>query len=68
MARFCVCGCGEELKDQNGNTDYDRVFFSAACRNKDKAQRIRDQRKLMKEKGRCSKCGQMIQKAKPANA
>jgi hypothetical protein len=66
MARFCVCGCGQELKDKDGNTDYDRVFFNGACRNKDKAQRMRDQRRKAKDQGRCSKCGQVVQKKKIA--
>jgi hypothetical protein len=68
MARFCVCGCGNELKDKDGNTSYDRVFFSSACRNKDKAQRLRDQRKKMKQQIRCNKCGQIIPKEKKVKA
>jgi hypothetical protein len=60
VARFCVCGCGNELKDKDGNTDYARVFFESECRNKDKAQRLRDQRKKMKQQSHCSKCGQRI--------
>jgi len=68
MARFCVCGCGEELKDKDGNTDYARVFFSSECRNRDKSQRLRDQRKKMKQQTRCSKCGQLIPQDKKTAA
>lgn len=42
MARFCICGCGEELLTKDGGTDYDRKFFSAKCRNADKSQHFRD--------------------------
>jgi hypothetical protein len=62
MARYCVCGCGQELKDKSGNTDYERVFFDRTCRNRDKAQRMRDQRARMNKQKRCSKCGSLIKK------
>lgn len=68
MSRFCVCGCGNELKDKDGLTDYDRVFFNGSCRNRDKAQRMRDQRERMKKQHRCSKCGNLIKKKKSEEA
>jgi hypothetical protein len=66
MARFCVCGCGKELTDDDGATDYDRVFFSAACRNKDKAQRMRDKRARAKKRGLCPVCQRPMPKKKDA--
>ena len=60
MARFCIAGCGTELKTADGLTDYARQFCSDKCRNKDKAQRLRDQRATMKSKKRCSSCTQPI--------
>lgn len=63
MARFCIAGCGTALKKDDGSTDYDRYFCSETCRNKDKAQRLRDQRAQMKKNG-CSTCLQPILPAK----
>lgn len=60
MARYCVCGCGSELKDKNGNTDYKRYFFNAEHRDKDKTQKMRDQRARIKKMKRCSHCNQRI--------
>ena len=60
MARFCVSGCGTELKKEDGRTDYDRQFCSDKCRNNDKRQKLRDQRANMKTKKRCSSCTQPI--------
>lgn len=65
MARFCICGCGQELT-KDGRTDYDRVFFSGACRNSDKRQRLRDLRARAKEQKVCSKCGRSMPKSKDA--
>ena len=69
MARVCICGCGKELllKDGSG-TDYDRFFFEADCRNRDKAQRMRDMRARAKKKTRCSTCGQPMPNNKKARA
>jgi hypothetical protein len=64
MARFCICGCGNELKTDDGFTDYDRVFFSPKCRNGDKAQRLRDKRARARQKKICSGCGRPMPKKK----
>lgn len=66
VARFCVCGCGKELKTEEEHTDYDRVFFNASCRNKDKAQRLRDMRARARQQKICSKCGRPMPKKKDA--
>jgi hypothetical protein len=62
MARFCIAGCGTELKKDDGLTDYDRQFCSEKCRSNDRKQKLRDQRAQMKTKTRCSKCTQPILK------
>jgi hypothetical protein len=60
MARFCISGCGTELKKDDGTTDYDRQFCDEKCRSKDRAQKLRDQRAQMKTRKRCSRCTQPI--------
>lgn len=60
MARYCICGCGKELKNNDGITDYDRMFFGPACRAADRKHRLRDQRAAMKKKKRCNSCTQPI--------
>ena len=60
MARYCIAGCGKELKKPDGASDYDRQFCDDKCRNKDKANRLRDQRAAMKKKKRCNSCTQPI--------
>jgi hypothetical protein len=60
MARFCIAGCGTELKTDDGRTDYQRQFCTDECRNKDKSQKIRDQRAHMRQKKRCTSCTQTI--------
>ncbi len=64
MPRFCIDGCGKELLTPDGLTDYDRIFFSAACRNKDKAQRVRDLRARARKQKVCSKCGRAMPRKK----
>lgn len=66
MARFCICGCGRELKTKDGYTDYDRSFFDAKCRNQDKAQRVRDLRARGRQQKVCSKCLRPMPKKKDA--
>jgi hypothetical protein len=61
MARFCICGCGNELVTKSGSPDYSRrIFYSSECRKKDNAQRLRDKRAQIKKKDRCSRCTQPI--------
>lgn len=48
--RFCVCGCGRELKDKDGETDFTRIFFDSDCRGRDKAARIDQQRRRKQKK------------------
>jgi len=60
MARYCIAGCGTELKLPDGSTDYDRQFCSKKCRDKDKSLRLRDQRMKLKAKTNCPTCGQMM--------
>jgi hypothetical protein len=60
MARFCIAGCGTELKTEDDRTDYQRQFCSDECRNEDKRQKIRDQRARMRTKKRCTTCTQPI--------
>jgi len=60
MARFCIAGCGKELKKEDGRTDYGRQFCSEQCRNKDKSQKLRELRAHMKTKTRCTSCTQPI--------
>lgn len=62
MARFCICGCERELVLSDGSTDYKRMFYSKACRDKDSAQRMRDQRKKIKGKNICPTCRRPMQK------
>lgn len=66
MARYCICGCGKQLVKPNGDTDYDRMFFNKECRNRDKAQRIADERARFKKLSHCPHCGQDIRKNKAA--
>lgn len=66
MARYCICGCGKELKTRDGDTDYKRMFFDATCRGRDKAQRIADQRAKYKKRDYCPTCGQPINGNKAA--
>jgi hypothetical protein len=60
MARFCIAGCGTELKKEDGSTDYDREFCGKECRNEDKRQKLRDKRAKTKKQKRCSTCTQPI--------
>jgi endogenous inhibitor of DNA gyrase (YacG/DUF329 family) len=60
MARFCVGGCGKELKTKDGSTDYDKIFCGEVCRNKDKSQKLKDQRRKLREKSNCPTCGQKM--------
>jgi len=62
MARFCVSGCGKELTLDDGSTDYARQFCSKQCRDKDKSQRLKDQRRKLKAKVNCPTCGQAMPK------
>ncbi len=68
MARFCIAGCGTELKKPDGSTDYKKQFCSPTCRNQDKTQRMRDMRTTIKKQDRCPKCGQVIPKEKKSRA
>jgi len=59
--RVCTCGCKNELRDKNGEPDFDRVFFSFECRRRDKIARIAAQRARKKQKRKlrktCADCG-----------
>lgn len=68
MARYCICGCGQKLLTSDGETDYKRMFYSKACRDRDKAQRIADSRARYKKLSHCPHCGQEIPKHKATHA
>lgn len=60
MARYCIAGCGTELLNDDGTTDYESKFCKGDCLKKDRRQKLRDQRAQMKTKKRCSRCTQPI--------
>lgn len=66
MARYCIAGCGTELTNKDGETDYDRQFCSKKCRDRDKSQRQKDKNKKLKARHNCPTCGRPM--AKPAHA